>query len=272
MNGRKRLQSMEVRRVHKVQCAVNCERKKHVITKNLKHLSKRDDSDHRIVVFDDPNVVNAMRDGLNHHGHQRTASGNSSSDEDDELKDELIQNSSNIPSRFLSFNRAFTALTMSSGGPPQSMYAMRSPAESVAIAAATVSSQQARVNGEISPIRTPSSSTMATDQNSERSFESGRGRRKILFPAKITNHIHHADFPNAQAIIIAIEAAVPGFGVIAVPHAYGDAFRGSENRQGVADGGGDGEGPQRRLAQAELGNFMSQQQICHAKQLSANID
>nr|GMC72539.1 hypothetical protein Iba_chr03bCG12470 [Ipomoea batatas] len=121
---------------------------------------------------------------------------------------------------------------MSSGGPPQSMYAMRSPAESVAIAAATVSSQQARVNGEISPIRTPSSSTMATD---------------------------------AINIIIAIEDAVPGFGVIAVPHAYGDAFRGSENRQGVADGGGDGEGPQRRLAQAELGNFMNQQQICHAR-------
>lgn len=39
------------------------------------------------------------------------------------------------------------------------------------IAAATVSSQQARVNGEISPIRIPSSSTTATEDCSARDWE-----------------------------------------------------------------------------------------------------
>ncbi|KAD3066850.1 hypothetical protein E3N88_34730 [Mikania micrantha] len=75
----------------------------------------------------------------------------------------VILNSSSIPLRSLSFNLAFTILIISSGGPPQSMYAIRSPADNVVTTAATISSQYVSVKGEISPISTPSSSTAATE-------------------------------------------------------------------------------------------------------------
>ena len=70
---------------------------------------------------------------------------------------------SNNPSSFFVFKLAFITCTMSSGGPPQSMYDMRSPDDNVTIAAETVSSHAHRVNGDISPTRAPSSSTTPTD-------------------------------------------------------------------------------------------------------------
>ncbi|KAJ0869573.1 hypothetical protein HanRHA438_Chr11g0490621 [Helianthus annuus] len=51
------------------------------------------------------------------------------------------------------------------------MYAIRSPADNVVIAAATISSQYASVKGDISPINTPSSSMTATEVWSEREVE-----------------------------------------------------------------------------------------------------
>nr|GMC81560.1 hypothetical protein Iba_chr04bCG5140 [Ipomoea batatas] len=93
----------------------------------------------------------------------------SSSEEELEGADEIedTEYSSSISSksvpRFFSSSLCFTNSTKSSVGPQQSMYAMRSPAERVMIAAATVSSQWARVKGEISPINLLSSSITAIE-------------------------------------------------------------------------------------------------------------
>lgn len=78
------------------------------------------------------------------------------------MPEETLINSSNIPSRFISFSLVFMTLTISSWGPPQQVKAIRSPTERVMKAAAMDSSQQAKVKGDISPIKTPSSSKTAT--------------------------------------------------------------------------------------------------------------
>lgn len=92
---------------------------------------------------------------------------NSSSEEqledEDEEDREISSIRSNIADNFFSTNLVFTSWTKSSGGPPKSIYAMRSHAESVIMAAATVSSQQASVNGEISPINLLASSITAIE-------------------------------------------------------------------------------------------------------------
>ena len=103
----------------------------------------------------------------------------------------------------------------------------------------------------------------------DRCGEGSRRGQKVLIPAEIAHHINHAHLADAPAV------ELPGGGggsrrlvvvvVAAIPYAEEGVVGGLEGSQGVGDGGGDGKGPQRRLAKAEVGYLMCQQAHCHAK-------
>lgn len=97
--------------------------------------------------------------------------------------------------------------------------------------------------------------------------QGSRRGQKVAIPAEKAYHINHAHLANAPAVPL---TGGGGFRrvavVVAIPYAEKRVVGGLESGQGVGDGGGDREGRQRRLGEAEVGYVMCQQAHCHAKE------
>lgn len=106
---------------------------------------------------------------------------------------------------------------------------------------------------------------------SDRSAQCGRRRQQILLPTEIANHIHHTQLPDALAapeIATATTTSTIAATVLretATPDADEVIFGEFESEQGVGDGGGEGERPQRGLAETQIRNVMRKKAHCHTK-------
>lgn len=78
----------------------------------------------------------------------------------------------------------------------------------------------------------------------------------ILFPAEIADHIHHAHFPHAPAGADITLGDADRAAVVAGPDAEVGLTGAAEGKDGVADGGGDRKGAQRRLPEAKVGHSL----------------
>lgn len=98
------------------------------------------------------------------------------------------------------------------------------------------------------------------EEDRERGSEGGDGVGYVVRPAQEADYVDHADLAQAAAV----GAGMVAVGVGAAPDAQEEVAGLGEGGEGVGDGGGDREGADRRLPQAEVGDVITQQAHCHA--------
>jgi len=95
--------------------------------------------------------------------------------------------------------------------------------------------------------------------------KSRRRRQEIVLFAKVADNINHAHFPYTSALFLLLLV------LTAEPHADETLVGVFQHGQGVGDGGGGGQRPQRRLPKAEVRYIARQKAHCHAKDGSPGI-
>lgn len=101
------------------------------------------------------------------------------------------------------------------------------------------------------------------NQYRNRGLERRRRSQQILFSTEMANDVNHRNLPDASAVIDGVVFVWRG--VVTVPYADAAVVGVSDGGDGVGEGGGDGEGPQRRLAETEVGYLVRKQANCHTK-------
>lgn len=106
----------------------------------------------------------------------------------------------------------------------------------------------------------------------DRSLQCSRRGQQILLLTEIANHIHHTQLPNTPAALkIATgsttidTAAATALRQMTIPDTDEVIVGELESEQGVGEGCGQGQRPQRRLAETEIRNVMRKQAHCHTK-------